>query len=308
MKAIDSTKPKKRRFRIRLAQKEGLVGLVFMIPWIIGFIFFFAKPLVTSLIYSFHEVKFVKEGVALTFVGLRNYRNALTADAALLKAFPGLLAEAAFQVPVVALYSLLIALLLNQKFAGRTAFRTIFFLPVIIASPIIMSLLTQTGMDTEVAASSNVFIFASDGMEAVLAAIMGQYGLPADIIEKLTSVTNNIFQVSWRSGIPIVLYLSNLQTIPASYNEVAMIEGATKWEYFWKITFPLVSPIMLVCLVYTVVDSFTDSTNTVMQIIQNNLLTKMHYSATVSWLYFMLILIILGIIFRLFAKRVYYMS
>lgn len=294
--------------RSRLAFKEGMVGILFLIPWIIGFIFFFAKPLVTSLIYSFHKITFAKYGIDMVFVGWDNYQDALFADAALMKGLPGLIGQICFQVPVIALYSLLIALLLNQKFPGRTFFRTVFFLPVIVATPVIMSLLTRTGMDTETVASSNVFLFTGNGVEAIIKAIMGQYGLSSGIVESLTAVTQNIFQISWKSGIPIVLYLSGLQTISPSYYESANMEGATKWECFWKITFPMMSPIMLVCLVYTVVDSFTDVTNIVMTTIQSNLMNRMHYSATVSWLYFAIIAVVLAIIFRLFVKRVHYMD
>ena len=168
--------------RSRLAFKEGMVGILFLIPWIIGFIFFFAKPLVTSLIYSFHKITFAKYGIDMVFVGWDNYQDALFADAALMKGLPGLIGQICFQVPVIALYSLLIALLLNQKFPGRTFFRTVFFLPVIVATPVIMSLLTRTGMDTETVASSNVFLFTGNGVEAIIKAIMGQYGLSSGIV------------------------------------------------------------------------------------------------------------------------------
>ena len=200
-----------------------------------------------------------------------------------------------------------IAQILNQKFVGRTAARIVFFLPVIIASGVLLEILSLIGMDTSVSleGSSNIFTFQN---ESVLLKVMDQSGISPEITGYLKGLVGNIFDITWKSGIQIILYISGLQSIPKSYYEVSSMEGATAWEEFWKITFPLLSPTTLVCVVYTIIDSFTFYQNQVMRLIDENNMASGNsgIGSAMAWMYFLIIGIILVLVVKvIFAKTVY---
>lgn len=177
-----------------------------------------------------------------------------------------------------------------------------FFLPVIIASGVVIEILTKTGMSTTVnlGSQSNIFTFQE---ESAIIKILNQSGLSQTVITYLKSLVSNIFDITWKSGIQILLYLSALQSIPKSYYEVSSMEGATPWEEYWKITFPLLMPMTLVCVVYTIIDSFTYYQNEVMQLIDSNNMASGNagIGSAISWVYFLII----GIILVLIAKFIF---
>lgn len=298
---------KKRKAAAALSEKQARAGYWFIAPWIVGVIFLFLIPVVTSLIYSFCRVGVRAGGAKLTFVGLSNYIYIFTKSETFLPALADSLKDMLYQVPIIAFFSMFIAQILNQKFVGRTAARIMFFLPVIIASGVVIEILTKTGMSTNVnlGQQSNIFTFQE---ESAILKILNQSGISQSVIEYLKTLVSNIFDITWKSGIQILLYLSALQGIPKSYYEVSSMEGATPWEEYWKITFPLLSPMSLVCVVYTIIDSFTYYQNTVMQLIDTNNMASGNagIGAAISWVYFLVIALILVLIVKfVFAKTVY---
>lgn len=297
----------RRKAAAALSERQARAGYWFILPWIIGVIFLFLIPVITSLIYSFCKVGVKPGGVNLDFQAFDNYIYIFRKDPEFIPALLESLKDMLYQVPIIAFFGMFIAQILNQKFVGRTLARVMFFLPVIIASGVILEILSKTGMSTSVSlnASSNVFTFQE---ESVILKVLNQSGLSPAIIDYLKSLVGNIFDITWKSGIQILLYLSALQGIPKSYYEVSSMEGATAWEEYWKITFPLLSPMTLVCVVYTIIDSFTYYQNKVMQLIDKNGVATGNagIAAAMAWTYFIIIAVILVLIVKfVFAKTVY---
>ncbi len=297
----------KRKAAAALSTRQARAGYWFIMPWIIGVIFLFLVPAITSLVYSFCEITLRPGNLDVEFVGIKNYFYIFKTDPDFIPAMLDSLKDMAYQVPIIAFFSMFIAQILNQKFVGRTFARVMFFLPVIIASGVILEKLSANGMSTSVnlGQQQNVFTFQE---ESIILKVLNQSGLNPKIIDYLKSLVGNIFDITWKSGIQILLYLSALQGIPKSYYEVSSMEGATAWEEYWKITFPLLSPMTLVCVVYTIIDSFTYYQNGVMKLIDNNDVATGNagVGAAMAWTYFVIIGIILALIVKfVFAKTVY---
>lgn len=291
-----------------LRSRRDEVGWIFILPWVIGFLFFFLQPLVSLLWYSFTDFVLIDGGYELKKLDngmFMQYVRALTEDAR----FPRLLLEAvsnlAYQVPIVVFFSLFMASLLNRKFHGRMVMRTIFFLPIIITSGVLAELIrSDVGSFAPVSTNrvGNIFDVS------VLSHQLLESGLPAGITNILTGLAANVADLIWTSGIQILIFIAALLAIPPSYYEVAQVEGASGWETFWKVTFPIVSPFILVNLIYSIVDSFTVYSNEVMRYITVYFNRDLDYSyaAAMSWIYFATMLIILGIVFLAFRRSVFY--
>lgn len=279
---------------------------MFILPWALGFIFMFIRPIMSSLIYSFSEVSIGERGLETIFRGVESYRRALVLDAKVLPALVGSLVELLYQVPLIVMFSLFIAVILNQKFRFRLLIRGIFFLPVIIASGVVINILRGDIV-------SQIFMSGSMSSTMIQATAMREFmldlGIRDDFVSNIINITNNIFELSWKSGIQILLYLAGLQTIPKQLYEVSKIEGATSWETFWKVTFPIISPITIMIIIYTIIDNFTDYSNEYMIIIIDYAQSlDFSYSAALGWIYFVLIGIILAIVYKIINKHVFYAS
>jgi len=287
--------------KLSLTQKNDMVGYGFIAIWLIGAIFFFLIPVITTLIYSFSEVTVTREGMQTAFIQWENYENALLVNPDFTRSLWESLVAMVGQVPVIVLFSMVIAVILNQDFKGRGLARVLFFLPVIIASGISIQILTQNGMSTDVSGEETMFMFKA----TIFPEGMGETG----ILAYLQQLVNQIFNICWKSGIQILLFLSGLQTVPKSYYEVSSLEGATPWEEFWKITFPLLSPFSLLCVVYTIIDTFTDSSNRVMSLIKGAF-DGLDYglSSAMSWVYFLVILIVVLLVNKIIFRNVVYME
>ncbi len=293
-------KPKKKK-GLSLTQRNNMVGYGFIAIWLIGIIFFFVIPAFHTLIYSFSEVTVSKAGMQTSWVGLQNYYEAIRVDPNYIRNLATSLVGMIAQVPIIVLFSMFIAVVLNQKFKGRGVARVLFFLPVIIASGISIQILSANGMSTDVSGTDTMFMFKvslfPEGMEG------------NGMLMYIQNLINQIFNITWKSGIQILLFLSGLQTVPSSFYEVSGLEGATPWEEFWKITFPLLSPYSLLCVVYTIIDTFTDSSNQVMVLIKTYF-DSFEYgvSSAMSWIYFVVILVIILLVQKLIFRNVVYME
>ena len=289
---------------VGLERKQARVGWIFILPWLVGLVFFIGLPLFQSLIYVFCKLDIRTGGFDMTFIGLENIRYAFKIDPDYIKALSASLSTLLWQVPLILVYSTFFGVILNQKFFGRTLARAIMFIPVIIAGGVVMNVIkgdyvAQTLL-TGAKASS---MFEITGIQDFLVKL----GLRNDIISTLMSVVNNIFELSWKSGIQILLMLAALQGVPKSLYEASVIEGATGWEMFWKVTFPMTTPILLVNVIFTVIDSFTDVSSPVMTQItkqQNRLFIE--YAATLTWIYSLIVFAVVGIVFAVIQRRVSY--
>lgn len=285
-------------------KKKRRIGYAFIASWLIGFFLLYAKPLVESLVYTFHTLKVTSSGFEMTPAGLDNYRYAFFSDPDFLRILLTSLKDILYQTPTILVFSLLIALLLNPKFRGRGLMRAVFFLPVIIASGVVINIINGDVMSTVMMSSEKSGqLFEVDAFYEMLIGM----GLSESLVSTIVGVANNIFELSWQSGIQITLILAGLQSISPTLYEAAAMDGGTKWEVFWFITFPMLTPILMVVLIYTVVEMFTNYSNPVMQkILEYGNKLNFAYSSTIAWLYFLVIAVLLALVFLLFGRRVVY--
>ena len=285
-------------------KKKRRIGYAFIASWLIGFFLLYAKPLVESLVYTFHTLKVTSSGFEMNPAGLDNYRYAFFSDPDFLRILLTSLKDILYQTPTILVFSLLIALLLNPKFRGRGLMRAVFFLPVTIASGVVINIINGDVMSTVMMSSEKSGqLFEVDAFYEMLIGM----GLGESLVSTIVGVANNIFELSWQSGIQITLILAGLQSISPTLYEAAAMDGGTKWEVFWFITFPMLTPILMVALIYTVVEMFTNYSNPVMQkILEYGNKLNFAYSSTIAWLYFLVIAVLLALVFLLFGRRVVY--
>ena len=278
-----------KKHKSKLKRKNSIAGAAFVSPWIAGFLVFTLYPLINGVVMSLNNVTIKPEGIIYTWAGDEFYDYALNVSTTFKLDLGSTAMMIGCSTPVVLVFSLIIAVLLNQHFPGRSFFRTVFFMPVIIMSgPVISSLLTGHTVDfTD--EGSQIYIFLS--------------GLPSVFSKPCLFVLDNLVLILWFSGVQILIFLAGLQKISPSLYEAADIDGASSCEKFWKITLPHIAPLALVCAVYTVVDISNYSGNAVNNDIADNLFnTSMMYSlsAAMSWIYFGVVLLILLAVYLVF--------
>jgi len=274
--------------------RNTLEGYSFVSLWIIGFFLFMAYPLGLSLFYSFNNMTISTDGLVATYHGWTHYRNAFVQDRVFVPHLINTVTQMIFQVPLILIFAMFSALLLNRKMVGRGLFRAIFFLPVIIAAGAVLQKLMNLG-------ATELPIFARFD----LANILLNY-VPASILIPLLQMLDSITLVMWDSGVQIIIFLAGLQSISTSLYEAADCDGATGWEKFWKITFPMMIPMFLVNTLYSIVNSFTKADNHVLNYISGIFFGQNAFgkASALGWIYFVVIFIIIGIVFLLFRKGV----
>lgn len=290
-----------------LQRRKSIAGYLFISPFIIGFLMFMLKPIVDSLYMSFCNVSLNPGSVEKKFVGLENFRYAFRVD----PDYSRFLTEEFGRLVVYSLgiivFSFFVALLLNQEFKGRALVRAVFFLPVIISSGVILGLEKNNSLLAQVVAMV--------GSEAENVSITGAIkdvlmtaGVGSKAFEKVFEVIDNIYDVAVASGIQVIIFLSGLQTISKSMYEAADIEGCTKWESLWKITFPMVSSLFLVNWVYTVIDFAMRSDNQVMDKFTTVMTEQLKYgnASAMAWTYFGLVSLFIALTSFFISKGVYY--
>ena len=304
--------------KIPYEKKKGLYGYGFIALWFIGTLWLFIIPVLTSLWYSLCNTQLLDKAGALekgmTSAGIYtewndfyNFQKAFTIDTTFLPKLGQALGEILPNTIVIMIFSLFIAVILNQKFRGRTLARAIFFLPVLIATGPVISVINgdMTSQGVSDAAQFST-LFKTDLVKDLLEFI-GIYNLNQTFTTVIETITSDVLNLVWNSGIQILIFLSALQTIPPSAKEAAGIEGATAWEFFWKITFPYISPMILSNLVYTVIDAFVSTDNVVMEyVLDQSRNWEYGYSAALAWIYFAIVGACLGIICVIINRFVYY--
>ncbi len=300
--------PRQKGVRIPYERRKALYGYGFLSIWIIGSLYFFISPLIVSLWYSFNETQVTLGEMKTEFVGIQNYIDAFRKDTEYTEALLSVLKDTLWKTPLIIIFAIFIAVILNQKFKGRTFARAVFFLPVIIATGPVITIINGD-MDTSgYSGGADQFstMFETD-MAGALLNFLGVYNISDQVTEIISLMTSDIFNLVWSTGIQIIIFLAALQGIPVSAKEAASIEGATAWEFFWKITLPYITPMIVVNLVYTIVDSFIAPDNAVMTIVLSQASSWNHgYSAAMAWAYFLIVIIALGIVVPIINKFVYY--
>lgn len=285
-----------------IESQRSRVGFSFVSIWIVGFIFFTLYPMIDSLIYIFSDIDIATN--SKEFVGMYNLDYVFNSDPYFVRNVVESLGDLLYQIPMILIYSTFFGMVLNQKFFGRTLVRVIMFFPVIVASGLVMNILNGDYVAQQLlTGDKSSALFNAD----IIRTFLLKMNLSVDLVDMLSGWANNIFQLSWKSGIQTILVLAALQGISSSVYEAAKIEGATGWEIFWKISLPMISPILLINVVYTVVDSFTDLSSPVMSYIveqQNQL--RLELASTMAWIYSVMVFAMVGIVFLAVGRMVVY--
>lgn len=297
-----------KRLQLSLSARSAWTAQVFILPFYLGFWFFFFSPLIESLRMSFSNVSVSTEsGYTFDWVGIENYKVAFLEDGTFTTNLAKSFSQLAWQVPVVIVLSLFLAIIINQKFRGRVVVRAIFFLPVIFASGVALSMINSDSVAGSAIAGN---VVSAEGVTSMnsLNELLTNAGFNSEIISLATKIANSLFSMVWRSGIQMIIFLAGLQSISPALYEASSIEGATSWENFWKITLPMLTPTILINLVYTIVDTFTDTTNLVMRQVtsmMSNSISKLGLASSFAWIYFLcigVILVIVMLVFKLLDK------
>lgn len=286
---------------------KSTYGRMFVLHWEIGLLLFFVVPIIKSLYFAFCDLSFGDNGYEAEFVGLFNFNYALNKDPQFTGFLGKTLLSSLGSLPVIVILSLILALLLNQKFKGRLFFRALYFLPVVIASGVVITHLFSS-TSSELSSSGVSDSFASNMITADQ--ILGWLSLPPKIIEGFSSVLNNIFNLVWNCGIQIVLFISGMQSISDSLYEVSKVEGATKWEEFWFITLPMLARTLILVIIFTMVELVTDKNNDIMTLsykLMDNGVTNFGKASAMLWTYFAVVAVFMAILIfiynALFLKR-----
>jgi len=304
---MDSNKRQKRRPQ-SLEKKQSRAGYVFILPWVVGFLFFFLKPFAESFWFTFNDVTMTATGLSPAFLGLSNYKYLLFQDSKFLRTLFASLGSMVTEVVIITIFSLFVATILNHKFKGRIFYRAVFFLPIILTSGVVFTMMSGViggGMGS--ASSQNAYLFKSAGLQTILL----QGGLRPSAVTFITGIVDSIFALVTKAGVQILLFLSGLQKIPSDFYEAAQIEGASKWDIFWKITIPRIAPIIFLNIVYTIIDSFTSygsasGANQMMEMIRDmgfGKTMKFGLSAAMAWMYFAVIALLLFVVYMVVGRK-----
>lgn len=277
---------KKRRLSPKIVR--NLEGSLFIAPWILGFMIFLAFPLGFSLFMSFHQVKILPGGMQYEFHGINYYREILFNSSSFYDQLIPYFQEVLIMVPIIIIFSLLIAISLNQKLPGRFLFRAIFFLPVIFSTGYLLTEFVNQG-------EGSLGFLERFAVGEYLDAFLGDSSWAAPI----KTLLNRFVLILWYSGVQILIFLAGRQTIPISAYESARIDGASPWEIFWKITLPAMTPFIFLNLIYTIVDMFTFPFNPIIGLIGTG---NYGYSSALAWIYFVIIIVFLLIAMLIFMR------
>lgn len=290
-----------------LQKRKAISGYLFISPFIIGFLVFMVKPLINSLYMSFCEIDLDAGSFTMNRAGLVNYITAYTVDSDFVRLLTEEMSRMILYSIAIMVFSFFVALILNQHFKGRALVRAVFFLPVILSSGVMLNLDSNNALMQSIQAS--VETTASNiSIAGTLEGILRTAGVGVRAFEFVFEIIDSIYDVAIASGIQIIIFLSGLQTISASMYEAADIEGCTKWESLWKITFPMISSMFLVNWIYTIIDFCMRTDNAVIEKIQKIMTQSLDYglASAMSWTYFIVVMIFTAVTSFLISKGVYY--
>jgi len=313
---IDNAPGKKRKRSASLDVRKARAGWIFILPFLIGFVLIYLPIIFDSIKYSFHEIKIlVGGGYELEWVGWKNYSDAILVDTSFVTTLVSGLKQLILDIPSIVLFSLFVAIILNQKIAGRAAFRAIFFIPVILTTGLISDIDAGNTMNEYMGNAEG--IDDGSGQESAATEIVSVMDVErlfsnmmigTEIVEYVVSLVNNIFNIINRCGVQMLIFLSGLQGISPAIYESCSIDGASGWETFWKITLPMVSPIILVNTIYTIIDAFTATDNQVMAYIDGIYGSTGGdvLSSAMSWMYFLIVILIIAAVSGILSAFVFY--
>jgi len=303
----------KNRVKLTLQKKRSLMGYLFILPWFVGFCIFYLRSMFMTAQFSLSNLKMdaVRGSYTLSFAGLENFNYAFRVHGSFKQVLTSSVLNMLVDVPLIIFFSLFMAMLLNRKFKGRSIIRAIFFLPVILNSGAVTAAMDlsrqmmQGGVSTQVKETADMASAIAFDIDFLLDMFL-RLGIPDKILTYLSTAVTRINDIIAASGVQIIIFIAALQSIPGSMYEVAKIEGATAYETFWKVTFPMVMPHIITNVVYTIVDSFTESE--VVNLAYDVAFTEFNYglSSVISIVSTVVTCLILILVCRFIQKRTFY--
>ncbi len=298
--------PKKRR--ASLDARKARNGYFFVAPFIIGVILIYIPILLDSIWFSFNELDASGLEPVYVSVGFRYYYEILFDNTTFVENLLAGLQELIFEVPAVIIFSLFIAVVLNQKMLGRAVFRAIFFVPVIISTGIMETINAQDIASSEAEGGIDSGAGESGASEIIsvldIEKLFGEMKVGGELVVYVVQIVNNVYNIINYSGVQMLIFLAGLQSISPSIYEACQIEGATGWETFWKITFPMISPMILVNAVYSVINAFTRSTNKMIDYIAK--FGDQYKATAMSWMYFLVVMLIIAAVAGIASTFIFY--
>lgn len=304
---------KKKKIKLTIVQKRAITGYIFIIPLLIGIIFFLIIPLVKSFGFTVSSVEVSNGGVKNVFIGFENYRKVLFEHTTFIRSFVETFMKMVREVPMILIFSFFVSTILNQKFKGRMISRVLFFLPVIIGSGIIMRLDNMSYIENYVLhAASNEGTLVSELTGGLnLGSYLSGIGIANGAVNYIMSMLYSVSQMITSSGVQILIFLAALQTVSPSLFEASSIEGASPWDNFWKITFPMMTPYILVNCVYSIIDSLSrvdSSPYNLTRLIEETVNRYFDYglASAMSWIYFIAVGLFLILVSFIVSRIVFY--
>lgn len=308
--------PKKKRRAASLDKKKARGGWWFVLPFVIGFLLVYLPILWDSVRFSFYHVSSqAGGGMILDWVGLENYTDALFVNPDFVQTLISGLGQMAFDIPAIVIFSLFMAVLLNTKMRGRAAFRAIFFMPVVLSTGFMASLEASNALSSYMDSTSGMNDGSGRSTSSDIISVLDfeklfdQMKVGTEIVHVVISIINNIYDIVNRSGVQMLIFLAGLQSISPAIYESCQIDGASGWETFWKVTFPMISPMILVNAVYTIIDSFTAESNQIMRFIDSVYDGEINgntISSAMSWMYFLIVILVVAVVAMVCSAFVFY--
>ena len=305
----------KKRKRASLDARKARSGWLFLLPFIIGLVLIYLPIIADSIRFSFSEVKTLPGGgFEANAVGFEKYAEAF-GDAQFKLELTSGITDLLFDIPAIVIFSLFMAVLLNQKMLGRAAFRAIFFIPVILCTGLIDEI-DSTNQLTQYMSDNTSSIDTGSGNDTVNSIVsmtdiqwmFDSMKVGTELTQYVVNIMNNIYDIINRSGVQMLIFLAGLQSVSPAIYESCSIDGASAWESFWKITIPMVSPMILVNAIYTVIDALTSATNPVMSYISYVYTGNggRELSSAMAWTYFLIVIGIIGLVAALLSAFIFY--
>ena len=300
---------KNRIFHLSFEQRNAVRGYWFILPWLIGFLVFYAGCLVQLGEFSLSRIGLdAATGMTKEYIGFGNYLEAFTSHATFKQTLASSVMDKLIDLPMIIFFSLFVAMLLNRKFKGRALVRAIFFLPIILSADAVGSAITRATELVNAGVSSANLEPAQAGTVSVsyYMGLFGDLAIPESVLGYIVDAVNRISSIIKGSGVQIILFIAALQSIPGSLYEVARIEGATGYESFWKVTFPMVMPHIITNTIYTIVDRFSSSEVVSLATRTYKELYNYGLSSAFSVVSTLITILILGLIVYLLNRRTFY--
>lgn len=288
-----------------LSKRRESGGYIFILPWLIGTLIFFIYPFIQSIYFAFCDLTFSEKGLVKKFTGLENFRVVFFENPEVFQKLVNSVTQMLTELVLIITLSFILSIILNQNFHGKTFARAVFALPLIVSSGVLLSIFKTSVFSQSQEAIAETTVFQASGVQAMLESA----GVGQGLINTIVGWVNSLVDMLWKSGVQIIVFLSGIQSIPPSYYEVCDIEGATAWQRFWRVTFPIMMPFCFLNIIYTIIDSFTYQSNPVMlQIMQYFGNLQYAFSNALALAYFVVIIIIIGIIAKLISGHIVYID